>query len=136
MQPDYLHLTLNDQQLLQMSSLALAHVGDAVYELLTRCHLADAGDRTNARLHRDTVRLVRATAQAQAARRLAPHLQEDEAAVFRRGRNSKPKTVSRASSREEYALATGLEALFGWLYLKGRYDRINQLYALTLEPQA
>ena len=135
MQPDYLHLTLSDQQLLQMSSLALAHVGDAVYELLTRCRLAQGGDKTNSRLHRDTVRLVRATAQAQAARQLLPHLDEEERAVFRRGRNAKPHHVSRASSREEYVLATALEALFGWLYLKGRYERINQLYALTLPPE-
>ena len=77
--------------------------------------------------------LVRASAQAEAVQRILPLLDEEEQEVFRHGRNAKPKTVPKSASVAEYAQATALEALFGWLYLKQRYERINELFGIIAE---
>ena len=127
---DYLHPKLDDAAIARMSSLALAHVGDAVYEILVRSYLACGGTQTAKNLHSRTVALVRASAQAEAVQRILPLLDEAEQEVFRHGRNAKPKTVPKSSSVAEYAYATALEALFGWLYLKQRYGRINELFGV------
>ena len=127
---DYLHPKLDDAAIARMSSLALAHVGDAVYEVLVRAYLACGGTQTAKNLHSRTVALVRASAQAEAVQRILPLLTEEEQDIYRHGRNAKPKTVPKSSSVAEYAHATALEALFGWLYLKQRYDRINELFTV------
>lgn len=126
---DYLRPALDDAALRQMSSLALAHVGDAVYEIMVRAFLACGGTQTAKNLHSRTTRLVCAGAQAKAAERILPLLSEDEQTAFRHGRNAKPKSVPKSASAAEYAYATALEALFGWLYLRQAYDRINELFA-------
>lgn len=130
---DYLHPKLDDAAIARMSSLALAHVGDAVYEILVRSYLACGGTQTAKNLHSRTVELVRASAQAEAVQRILPLLDEAEQEVFRHGRNAKPKTVPKSSSVAEYAYATALEALFGWLYLKQRYGRINELFGVIAQ---
>ena len=130
---DYLHPKLDDAAIARMSSLALAHVGDAVYEILVRSYLACGGTQTAKNLHSRTVALVRASAQAEAVQRILPLLDEAEQEVFRHGRNAKPKTVPKSSSDAEYAYATALEALFGWLYLKQRYGRINELFGVIAQ---
>ena len=130
---DYLHPKLDDAAIARMSSLALAHVGDAVYEVLVRSLLACGGLQTAKNLHSRTVALVRASAQAAAVQRILPLLDEAEQEVFRHGRNAKPKTVPKSSSVAEYAYATALEALFGWLYLKQRYGRINELFGVIAQ---
>lgn len=125
---DYLHPRLDDAALGQMSALALAHIGDGVFEIMTRGSLVTGGLQTAHHLHARTVQLVRAAAQYQAAQAILPLLDEEEQAVFRHGRNAKPKTIPKSASHTEYAYATALEALFGWLFLKGRYERLNALY--------
>ena len=130
---DYLHPKLDDAAIARMTSLALAHVGDAVYEILVRSYLACGGTQTAKNLHSRTVALVRASAQAEAVQRILPLLDEAEQEVFRHGRNAKPKTVPKSSSVAEYAYATALEALFGWLYLKQRYGRINELFGVIAQ---
>ena len=130
---DYLHPKLDDAAIARMSSLALAHVGDAVYEILVRSYLACGGTQTAKNLHSRTVALVRASAQAEAVQRILPLLDEAEQEVFRHGRNAKPKTVPKSSSVAEYAYATALDALFGWLYLKQRYGRINELFGVIAQ---
>ena len=130
---DYLHPKLDDAAIARMSSLALAHVGDAVYEILVRSYLACGGTQTAKNLHSRTVALVRASAQAEAVQRILRLLDEAEREVFRHGRNAKPKTVPKSSSVAEYAYATALEALFGWLYLKQRYGRINELFGVIAQ---
>ena len=130
---DHLHPKLDDAAIARMSSLALAHVGDAVYEILVRSYLACGGTQTAKNLHSRTVALVRASAQAEAVQRILPLLDEAEQEVFRHGRNAKPKTVPKSSSVAEYAYATALEALFGWLYLKQRYGRINELFGVIAQ---
>ena len=86
-------------------------------------------------LHRATVKYVAAPAQAAAVERLLPILTEEEAGVYRRGRNTAPHSVPKAASRAQYQSATGLEALFGWLYLQGRTDRLNQLFSTMMEGE-
>ena len=112
-----------------MSSLALAHVGDAVYELMVRTRLC-AVLRTAGQLHRETVRLVCAPAQANAAQAVIPLLSEDEHAVFMRARNSHTHHVPQGATGAQYQLATALEALFGYLYLNGENERIERLFTV------
>ncbi len=130
---DYLHPKLDDAAIARMSSLALAHVGDAVYEVLVRSYLACGGTQTAKNLHSRTIALVRASAQAEAIQRILPLLTEEEQEIYRHGRNAKPKTVPKSASVAEYAHATALEALFGWLYLKQRYERINLLFGVIAQ---
>lgn len=129
---DYFHLEAGPDRVNAISTLGLAHLGDAVYELMVRSMLCLKGKATNKNLHRATVGYVSAQAQAQAAERILPMLTEEEGDVFRRGRNSSPHTVSHAASRAEYQTATALEALFGYLYLNGRTERLNGLFAAIM----
>ncbi len=120
--------------LAQMSALALAHVGDAVYELYIRAHLAASGAHyAAADLHRATVQAVCAPAQAAAMEKLLPALSEEELAVYKRGRNANLRHIPHGATAQEYARATGLEALFGWLYLAGREERSDELMRLILD---
>ncbi len=128
-------MIVTDAELNAMSSLALAHMGDGVYELLVRRELCRAGGLTAGELHRQTIRLVTAPAQARAARLLLPSLTEAEAAVFRRGRNSHSHAAPASCTEGEYHAATGLEALFGWLFLREEKERIEELFALIWEDQ-
>ncbi len=116
------------QEVTKISMLGLAHVGDAVYELLYRSKLCTDGHTAVAEMHRMTVAFVRAEAQAEAAAKLLPVLTQDETSVFKRGRNAKVNSVPHNADIGQYHAATGLEALFGWLYLLGRTERINELF--------
>ena len=130
---DYFHLNQTADEIRAVSSLGLAHVGDGVYELMVRSWLCVHGKATNRGLHKATVKYVSAPAQAKATERILPLLTPEEAGVFRRGRNSSPHTVPRAASREEYQAATALEALFGWLWLRGQTGRLNELFEKMME---
>ena len=115
-----------------VSPLTLAFLGDGVYGLLVREYLVKEGNRPAGELHRASVELVKAEAQAAAIARILPLLTEEEQAVFRRGRNAH---TSRSGT--DYHHATGLEALFGYVYLKGDTARLRELFALTIgEPAA
>lgn len=117
-----------DIDLHTLSPLALAFVGDGVYSLMVRERLLSQANRPVNDLHRLAVRDVRAEAQAAAMDRLLPHLTEEEEAVFKRGRNAHT-----ARSGADYHRATGLESLFGYLYLAGRIDRVRELFSLCIE---
>ena len=117
-----------------ISNLGLAHMGDGVWELLCRGYLCSKGEKTVAQLHRDTIALVKAPAQAEFAEKLLPLLTEQEAAYYRRGKNSHVHAVPKGATPAQYAKATGLEALFGALYLAGQTERLNELFhAVTAE---
>ncbi len=116
------------QDVNKISMLGLAHVGDAVYELLYRSKLCTDGHTAVAEMHRMTVAFVRAEAQAEAAAKLLPVLTTEEASVYKRGRNAKVNSVPHNADIGQYHAATGLEAMFGWLYLLGRIERINELF--------
>ena len=124
---------LHIEEVNRISAVGLAHVGDAVYELMVRSRLCAQGPLAAQDLHRSTVRLVRASAQAEAAAKLLPLLTEEEQAVYRRARNAKVHAAPQGASVGEYHAATALEALFGWLYLLGRVERIEALFAAAVE---
>jgi len=130
---DYFNVHADTNQLLGISTLGLAHLGDAVFELMIRSWLVLHGKATNRGLHKATVRYVAAPAQAAMVQKILPVLTEEEGDVYRRGRNTSPHSVPKAASREEYQAATALEALFGWLWLRGEKDRLNELFGLMME---
>jgi len=132
---DYFHVALTGDQLRSISSIGLAHVGDGVYELLVRTWLCAHGKATGKSLHRASIVLVCAESQARRAKVILPLLTEDELAVFRRGRNAQVHTVPTHASRAQYGEATALEALLGWLYLKGEQDRVNELFCKMMENE-
>ena len=125
---DFFHTTLTKNEILEISSLGLAHIGDAVFELMVRADLSKKGIRKVRELHKNTVLAVSAKAQEAAAALILPHLSEEEHEVFLRGRNAKVNTLPKHASPETYHTATALEALFGYLYLSGKYDRLNELF--------
>ena len=131
----YLHIQLPPDQIRGISSIGLAHMGDAVYELLVRTWLCAHGKATGKGLHRATVALVCAPKQAELAQRILPLLTEEEQAVFRRGRNANVHSIPAHASRAQYQQATALEALLGWLHLSGRHDRVEQLFAVMMEEE-
>lgn len=130
MRKDYFHPQMDQRQVNAMSALALAHIGDAVFELWVRTGLCISGGTTNGRLHRDTVALVCAPAQSRIADVLLPHLTEDEAAFYRRGKNAHVNGVPKNATPAQYSKATGLEALLGALWLLGRQERIRELLSM------
>lgn len=133
---NYFQMKLTPAQVNEITNLGLAHVGDGVYELLCRTHLCAQGDKTVLKLHRDTVNMVKAPAQARFAEKLNPHLTEEELAYYRRGKNAHTHAAPKSATRQEYAKATGLETLFGALYLLGNTERLNELFHIMMEQEA
>ena len=132
---DYFHLSVQPDDIRAISSLGLAQLGDGVFELMVRSWLCLHGKATSKGLHRAAVHYVAAPAQARAVEKILPILEEAEQDVFRRGRNTSPHSVPQNASRADYQAATGLEALFGWLWLQGRTQRLNQLFAVMMEEE-
>ena len=122
---EYFSIQLPDDEIRAISSIGLAHLGDAVYELLVRTYLCAHGKATGKGLHRATIELVCAPAQARSAEKILSRLTEEEQAVFRRGRTANVHSIPQH--------ATALEALFGWLYLRGERGRIEELFAAMME---
>ena len=121
-------IKLSKQQIDAISNLGLAHIGDGVWELLCRSYLCSRGEKTVAQLHRDTISMVKAPAQAGFAEKILPLLTQEETAYYRRGKNSHVHAVPKGATPMEYSKATGLEALFGALYLAGETQRLNELF--------
>ena len=132
---DYFDLHLPREEQLSLSALGLAHLGDGVYELMVRSWLILRGYGKKGNLHRETVARVRASYQAKALTRIEPLLTPEENAVAHRGRNAHVGNIPKNASRAEYSHATALEALFGWLYLNGRRDRLNELFGAIMEEE-
>ena len=132
---NYFQMNFTPQQVNAISNLGLAHMGDCVFEILCRGYLCAQGEKTVDRLHRDTIRMVKATSQAKFVEKLLPLLNEEELSYYRRGKNAHVHAVPKSASPAEYARATGLEALFGALYLMGRTERINALFRTVMEDE-
>lgn len=130
---DYFNIHLPAGEIKNISSIGLAHLGDAVYELLVRTWLCAHGRATGKGLHRAAVELVKAPAQAARADRILPLLSVEELAVFKRGRNAHVHSIPHNASRSDYLKATALECLMGELYLQGKHQRINELFAVMME---
>ena len=119
----------------EYSALNLAYLGDAVFELMVRETLV-SGSLENVRsLFRKSKSYVSASAQSQSYFRLYNHLSHDEQQIAKRGRNSKPSSKAKNASVAEYQHATGLEALFGFLYLSGKIDRLKEIFALCVPDE-
>jgi len=130
---DYLHTILGEDEVFGLSMLALAHVGDGVFDLLIRTKECSKGIATVKKLHQNTVSQVSANAQAEAADKFLPHLTEKEQDVFRRGKNAKVHKIPKGASHETYHKATALECLFGYLYLTGNYTRLNEIFDIIVK---
>ena len=115
------------------STASLAYLGDCVLELCVREYLVKSGYSSSSSLNREALKFVRASAQAEAMKRILPLLSEEEAAAFRRGRNVGHTNTPKSATVAEYRSATGMEALFGWLHLAGKQERIAELFALAYE---
>lgn len=132
---DYLNIKLSEGDIRAISNLGLAHIGDCVYELMVRSRIICSGRSTSAGLHRETVKYVSAPAQAAAVAKILPVLSDEERDVYRRGRNTRVNSVPKNADISQYHAATGLEALFGWLYLNGCHQRLNELFAIIMEEE-
>ena len=133
MTTDYFSVSAAEDDIRAISSIGLAHLGDAVYELMVRTWLCLHGKATGKGLHRATIALVCAAKQAELSERILPLLTEEELDVFRRGRNANVHTIPHSADRATYRTATALEALFGYLYLKGERERLGVLFSAMME---
>ena len=133
---NYFQMNLPRQQIDAISNLGLAHIGDGVWELLCRSYLCAHGGKNVGRLHHDTISMVKAPAQAAYADKMLPLLKEEELDYYRRGKNAHVHAVPKGATPAEYAKATGLEAMFGALYLAGQTQRLNDLFRAVVEDHA
>ncbi len=111
----------------ELSPLALAYIGDACFEILVRSEILDVRKNPN-KLHRESIRFVRAKSQRELFEKIEENLTEEEIKIFKRGRNAKSHTVPKNADPIDYRIATGVEALFGFLYLLKRYNRIREIF--------
>lgn len=123
-------LKLNVTDPRSLSPVALAFIGDSVFELLVRERLLENGSMPANKLHGLAVKKVRASSQSLAFPALEAALNEDELSILKRGRNANTSRVPKSCTPEEYRKATAIEALFGYLYLKGDIPRITELFAV------
>ena len=130
---NYFQINMDKRSIDAISNLGLAHIGDGVYELMCRSYLCLQGKQTVKNLHRESVALVKAPTQAKFADKLLPHLTEEEQSYYRRGKNAHSHAAPKSATPQEYAKATGLETLFGALYLAGKTDRLNELFGILME---
>ena len=126
------HEPMEKEKIDAMSSLALAHVGDGVYELMVRTMLCRGGRLRQDTMHRETVRYVSAVAQAEAAGRMLGALTEEERTVYNRARNAKSHASPHGCTAAQYHAATALEALFGRLWLEGKTARLEELFGICM----
>ena len=118
-----------DSNLNSYSSASLAYLGDCALEICVREYLVrELGLSSSAKLNKVALDFVRAPKQAEAMKNILPLLDEEEEAVFKRGRNVGHTNTPKSATVSEYRSATGMEALFGWLWLAGRHERINELF--------
>lgn len=118
----------------QFSPLALAYIGDGVYELFVRTRIIEEHENLPpARLHKHTVKYVKAEAQARSVKAIAEILTDEEMSVYKRGRNAKSNTMPKNAAVADYRKATGFEALIGFLYLSGETKRLNELMKIAYE---
>ncbi|MGN0106212.1 MAG: Mini-ribonuclease 3 [Hominilimicola sp.] len=127
-------MMLTNKKPSQFSPLALAYIGDGVYELFVRTKVIEEHENLPAnKLHKKTVQYVKAHSQANSIDAMLPHLNEDETAVYKRGRNAKSNTMPKNADMADYRKATGFEALIGFMYLSGENERLNELMNIAYE---
>ncbi len=124
-----------EAELRQMSPLALAYIGDCVYEMAVRRYLVDGGLTKTGELHKTAVGYVNAERQSALYAEIEPWLSEEEQEIFRHGRNAKSGRQPPNSGAATYRRATGLETLIGWLHLTGRQQRLEQIFAILFAQE-
>lgn len=124
---------MDDRTINSIPTLNLAFIGDGVYDLLVREYLVKNSSAHVGELNKLKVSMVNCKSQAEYVRLLVYELTDEEADIYKRGRNTKVNSASKHSTLSDYHAATGLETLFGWLYLKGRTERINELFSLIIK---
>ena len=130
---NYFEMNMPKKEIDAISNIGLAHMGDCVYEILVRAHLCAQGRKTVQQLHQQTIQMVKATFQAKFVDKMLPILTEEELAYYRRGKNAHPHGVPKSATPAEYTKATGLEALFGYLFLSGQKDRANEIFQIVMK---
>jgi ribonuclease-3 family protein len=121
------HFPMQEVDVKTYSPLALAYIGDCVFDLIVKSLVMNEGNQSVQKMHKRTSDLVQASSQSRMMRTLQPLLTEEEHAVYKRGRNTKAVSPAKNQSLTDYRRATGFEALMGFLYLEGRYDRMMEL---------
>lgn len=129
------HLGLNKLDLRTFSPLTLAYIGDCIYEVVIRTILVHDGNAPVNKLHKRASNLVKASAQKEIFQKIREELDEEEMSVFKRGRNAKSFTSAKNATIGEYRIATGFEALMGYLYLDNRMNRLIELIKKGLEKE-
>lgn len=124
-------IPLSEKEARMYSPLTLAFLGDAVYSLLVRNMLSLTANKPTGKLHKESIHFVNAAFQAEMMKELLPNLTENEETIFKRGRNAHSNHSPKNQSDADYRYATGLEALYGYLYLCGKTDRIKEIFNLT-----
>lgn len=127
------NMQLHQIETKQMSPLVLAYIGDGVYDLAIRTYLLSLGNMPVNKINRHACRLVKAEMQSKLIGLLEEQLTPDELAIYKRGRNAKSYTSAKNASIGDYRRATGFEALMGYLYLDGQYDRLTKLIDIGLK---
>ena len=130
---NFFEMNMTKAEIDAISNLGLAHMGDCVYEMLVRAYLCSQGNKTVAQLHKQTITMVKATYQAAFVDKMLPLLNEEEMTHYRRGKNSHVHAVPKSATPAQYAKATGVETLFGYLFLSGQKERANEIFNLVME---
>ncbi len=131
-----MNISKYDFNIKEVSPLDLAFIGDTVYDMLVRQMLVCSANRPIADLQKESVKYVSAPAQAEAVRKIEGALTEEELRIFKSGRNAKVGHLPKNATEAQYHAATGLEALFGYLYLAGREGRVSELFNMIMEEKA
>lgn len=127
------NLGIKELDVQEYSPLALAYIGDCVYDLIIKTWIMSGGNRQVHKMHEDTSRYVQASAQSLMMRSMQEYLNQEEHAIYRRGRNAKSVSPAKNQSITDYRRATGFEALLGYLYLKKEYERLTELVKIGLD---
>ena len=138
MEPDLFEIIRKKMELKEInvndySPLTLAYIGDGIYEIVVRTIIVDEANRQVNKIHKASSQLVKAQSQAKMIHLIMDMLTEEEKSIYKRGRNAKAVTRAKNASMSDYRVATGFEALMGWLYLSGQSDRMMELMKTSIE---
>lgn len=138
MEPDLFEIIRKKMELKEInvndySPLTLAYIGDGIYEIVVRTIIVDEANRQVNKIHKASSQLVKAQSQAKMIHLIMDMLTEEEKSIYKRGRNAKAVTRAKNASMSDYRVATGFEALMGWLYLSGKSDRMMELMKTGIE---
>ena len=126
---------IGDVDIRTYSPLALAYIGDGIFDLVIRSIVVGKGNTGANKLHQRTSQVVKASSQSAMIERLIPYLTEEELSIYKRGRNAKSPTMAKNATMSDYRRATGFEALMGYLYLNDKFERLVELIKIGLDGE-